>query len=90
MITIHFGGHKGLLDINTNHVEFYENSFPTIDGAIKFLKDIKVPCCTDQYTTWSYKGKKGIKNSLDGWVLINGRWLEEDFAKELIKSGNFS
>lgn len=87
MIKIYFGGHKGLLNIDTNSVKFYEHNFPTIFGAIKFLKDIKVPQEENQYSIWTYRGKKGVKNSLDNWVLYNGRWLEENFAKELIKAG---
>jgi len=88
MIKTFFEGHVGLLNLDTNGVKFYEHNFPTIVGAINFLKDVKVPNVKDQYTLWNYKGKKGLKNELDGWILLNGRWLpDEDFAKDLIRTG---
>jgi len=87
MIKTHFEGHKGFLNLDTNGVKFYEHIFPNITGAMKFLKDVKVPDAADQYTAWNYRGTKGLQNKLDGWILINGRWLDEEFAKDLIKIG---
>ena len=87
MIKISFKGHRGSLNIDTNGVQFYEHDFLTICDAIRFLKDIEVPHTENQYSAWSFRGKKGLKNNLDDWVLYNGRWLEEDFAKKLIKTG---
>ncbi|MDA9846605.1 hypothetical protein N9C10_01575 [Flavobacteriaceae bacterium] len=89
MIKNTYQGHVGLLNIETNCVRFYDHNFPTILGAIKFLKEIKLPEEEEQYTLWTYKGKKGLKNKLDGWVLYNDRWLEEDFLKQIINTGRY-
>ena len=61
MIKTRFKGHHGLLNVDTNGVKFYEHSFPTIIGAMNFLKDVKLPEEEDQYTQWNFRGKKGRK-----------------------------
>ena len=77
-------GHTGMLNIHTGQVSFYGIKCEDIFAAFTFLKDLSPD---HEYKLWSYRGKRCLENTADGWVYVQGRWLpDKAMAKEYIRN----
>jgi hypothetical protein len=87
-INVQFEGHRGFIYLDENdRIEFYRMSFATVQEAIKFVKNLKLPAKDEEYHRWFYREKKGLLSTTDRQIFIDGHWLpNEDFAEEYIKT----